>query len=518
MIFVIGSGPAGVSCTAALLKRGYSVTMLDVGVKLEQDKVEMLANIKMQWDERIVVQLKQQLNSNNPVKLSHNSFYPYAEVAQHLNFQQGNGVHCMPSFSQGGLSNVWGAFVETYSNEQMADWPITASQLAAYYKTVLGFLYHPNAYPQFSGAGIDEGLKNYDHSSQQAQKLLKHLAIYRNKLQDNGYRFGAANLAVNFREAETQHCRYCGLCQHGCPLDLIYSANHTLRDLLKNNKFKYIKNTVVDLIEESIDKVFISAHDSMTRENMRFEGARVFAACGPLISTLLALKSLRKQHHKIEFLDSSHFLLPCLMYDRVKNVEKEKLHTLCQLYLKLTNADISTQAINLQIYTYMDHYAEKFKHIFKTSYALISPLLRPLVDRMLVIQGHLHSQNSHKFTMQIKNDGKLISLSPLWNANVHNTLKLLAKHLRKNKQYLGFTPINFMLKQSKIGKSFHYGGSMPMCLEPKEFETDIWGRPFGFKRWHIVDATIFPSIPAGSITPTIMANAYRIGMEYPNIY
>jgi choline dehydrogenase-like flavoprotein len=32
-------------------------------------------------------------------------------------------------------------------------------------------------------------------------------------------------------------------------------------------------------------------------------------------------------------------------------------------------------------------------------------------------------------------------------------------------------------------------------------------------RTHIVDSTIFPSIPAPTITLTVMANAYRIAQE-----
>ena len=37
MHYVIGSGPAGVACSAALLARGDEVTMLDAGLTLEPD-------------------------------------------------------------------------------------------------------------------------------------------------------------------------------------------------------------------------------------------------------------------------------------------------------------------------------------------------------------------------------------------------------------------------------------------------------------------------------------------------
>jgi choline dehydrogenase-like flavoprotein len=53
-----------------------------------------------------------------------------------------------------------------------------------------------------------------------------------------------------------------------------------------------------------------------------------------------------------------------------------------------------------------------------------------------------------------------------------------------------------------------------MRKKPRVFETDVLGRPNGFRRIHVVDATIFPDIPSGPITLTVMANAYRIGTDH----
>jgi choline dehydrogenase-like flavoprotein len=39
---------------------------------------------------------------------------------------------------------------------------------------------------------------------------------------------------------------------------------------------------------------------------------------------------------------------------------------------------------------------------------------------------------------------------------------------------------------------------------------DLLGRPVGVERIHVIDSSVLPSIPAGAITFTIMANAVRI--------
>jgi choline dehydrogenase-like flavoprotein len=50
-----------------------------------------------------------------------------------------------------------------------------------------------------------------------------------------------------------------------------------------------------------------------------------------------------------------------------------------------------------------------------------------------------------------------------------------------------------------------------MRSKPGPFETDILGRPHGMSRVHVVDASVFPTLPATTITLSVMANAHRIG-------
>ncbi len=71
-----------------------------------------------------------------------------------------------------------------------------------------------------------------------------------------------------------------------------------------------------------------------------------------------------------------------------------------------------------------------------------------------------------------------------------------------------------MLKVEQPGKSFHFGGTFPMSVDPQPGQTDTLGRPAGLQRIHLVDSSCFPSIPATTITLSVMANAYRIATEH----
>jgi choline dehydrogenase-like flavoprotein len=490
MIIVVGSGPSSVAAASSLLKRGCDVTMLDAGLTYTSNKVVDIDKY-----------------NRNFIKLSHGSDYVYDKVTDHISMVQDSHVNCMPSFAQGGLSNVWGAFTEFYDASQIKDWPLDISRLKPYYSLIEEILK-----PAKSSECANPQDTNIYFSSTQAKSLLTHWQHHFKKLHEQGMHFETAKLACKFSSSEKQLCTYCGSCQYGCPTDLIYSARHTLSYLLCNPRFKYIGNCIVSSAEEGSTHVQVNTYNLNTKKPTIYRASQVFIGCGPIISTKLALESMKIFEHTLSFLDSTHFILPCLMYKRINGVMNHPTHTLTQLCIKLANLAISPQIINLQLYTFMDNYLSYLKSKTKITYPIFKYLMAPLLERLVVIQGHLHSSDSHGFKMKFGRDN-IVYINSILNNQTENILYKLKNGLKSNSRNLGFVPINLMFSASKIAKSFHYGGSLPMSKISTKFKTDIFGRPFEKKRLHIIDSTIFPSIPAGSITPTIMANAYRIAAE-----
>jgi choline dehydrogenase-like flavoprotein len=72
-------------------------------------------------------------------------------------------------------------------------------------------------------------------------------------------------------------------------------------------------------------------------------------------------------------------------------------------------------------------------------------------------------------------------------------------------------PVSPAMRVGEPGRGYHTGGTFPMRRNPGAFEVDLQGRPTGFSRVHLVDASVFPSLPATTITLSVMANAHRIG-------
>ena len=82
---------------------------------------------------------------------------------------------------------------------------------------------------------------------------------------------------------------------------------------------------------------------------------------------------------------------------------------------------------------------------------------------------------------------------------------------------MGFYPLSFLLKIGNFGRGFHAGGTFKMSDNNNQLGTaDKWGRPYKFTKVHIIDSSIFPTIPATTITLTVMANAVRIANNHKN--
>ena len=89
-------------------------------------------------------------------------------------------------------------------------------------------------------------------------------------------------------------------------------------------------------------------------------------------------------------------------------------------------------------------------------------------------------------------------------------VRRLVRRLAASARHLGMVPIPGLAQAGLPGKGNHLGGSFPMRRERGELETDTLGRLAHWDRVHLLDAAVLPSIPATTVTLSVMANAHRI--------
>ena len=524
--YIIGSGPTGVAAASALLKRGLKVTMLDAGLSLEESKQLALnrtsSTPQSEWKIDDLEDFKAGTSATAKgitLKLAYGSDFPYREAGQ---FIAANGdIGILPSLAQGGLSNVWGAAMLPYASDDITDWPINIGELEPHYRAVL----------ELTGlAGESDDLTskfplytephNRLQSGSMINSLLEDMRASRAQLMQRKVIFGRSRLAVSEWNQHKLACASCRMCMYGCPLGLIYNSSDTLKVLRRDPNFTYRRNIIVKTFREHGDKIEIAAYDLASKSGVSFQAARLFIAAGTLSTTRLVLESLHATNASVRLKDSQYFLLPLLRYRAPASFNpSEPEHTLAQAFIEIFDEEVSRKSVHLQAYGYNDLYRAAIKNAIGPLHLLSKPLIDSFLKRFILLQCYLHSDYSHEIEASLlpREEKALtarLALKVKQNPETNATIERLTRKLRSVRSFLRGTPVSALMKIGAPGRGFHTGGSFPMRSSPGELETDVLGTPAGCRRVHIVDSSVFPSIPASTITLTAMANAHRIATEF----
>ena len=517
MDIVIGSGPAGVFCAQSLIDKGRKVLMLDYGSTLDTatelarkkfaslDRVELLNSDTSEIDSIIP------LNQDH-MKLSLGSDYPY-RLPKHATqcFPQSTALR--GSYAMGGFSNVWGSAMLPYRSRELTGWPISENEMAMAYRAVAKYIpicaEHDSlsdAFPIYSDSLMNMRL------SRQASALYERLKAKQESLRKNGIYFGKARLAVHLQGYESSgSCISCGKCLSGCPRDLIFSTRHLLKELIRKG-LKYQSGYLVRSVNETSTGVAINAFD-IHGTSQKILATRVFLAAGSVNSTEILLRSEGLYNQTIELKDSQYYLFPIARPKGFPNVISEPLNTLCQLFIEIDDPALNQHTSHLQIYSYNDFLPQ----LLKSKMGVFSRLIpeNALLSRLMFVQGYLNSEQSGKVNITLKRltGSDELSVIPVTNSNTRASVLATIRKLQKISHLTHTFPILQMLEIAAPGRGFHTGGSFPMSDQPSPKNTDTLGRPFLKKRIHLVDSSVFPTIPAQTITFSVMANAYRIGSE-----
>ncbi|MGH7980642.1 MAG: hypothetical protein ACREE6_14795, partial [Limisphaerales bacterium] len=352
---VIGSGPAGVACASALLARGAKVLMLDAGIKLEPDRARIVSELAQkkssEWQPSQIAAIHGDSAADLkglPVKKLFGSDFPYRESVEKIPWR-GQDVAVSPSLGFGGLSNVWGAAMLPFRDEDILDWPIRNTDLAKHYRAVT----------EITGfAGRHDGLEDILplhvekptplKPSVQARLFLAGLERHRERLQSRGWNFGQSRLAVRAVDSPGRiGCVYCGYCMTGCVYGCIFNAADSVRELQRQADFHYECDVIVTRVREQSDKVIIEGFHRQSGAALSFEAERVYLAAGVIPTAQILLRSQDAFDRPLTLRDSQYFLFPIIRARGARNVRDEALHTLSQAFVELSNPRISRHPVHL---------------------------------------------------------------------------------------------------------------------------------------------------------------------------
>lgn len=520
---VVGSGPAAAATVHALLQSGWQVTVLDVGYELESENREaidrMAAQPASEWseaDKKRITHRPPPVEGINHSKRSYGSDFAFRDEGNLLaaDWQRARSFH--HSFAFGGLSNVWGSCMLPYAEQDLDAWPIRLRDLEDHYRAVMELV-------PCTSSGDDDPLESIlpSYSSQhnpirpgaQGRAFLNDLENSRSHLAQHGISGGKARLAIRATDYEgSPLCRYCNLCLSGCPDRLIYSSAQSFSTWISRDQIRYLPGHLVERVEETDSGSKVHGIRLAGKEPFRMEAGRVFLATGVLATAKILQSSRTDLPRRIRLLDSQYFIFPLLRFRAVGDVETEPAHTAAQVFLEINDKAVSKHLVHLQIYGYSAFLRDEVLRGWVRFPLRWTWLRKQFFSRLLIVQGFLHSEDSGHLqitTSPGNRPDQALQIRPVRDPSSIRTIILLGLKLLANSLRLRALVLP-LWKLPPPGSGYHSGGSFPMSRNPEAGQTDTLGRPVGWKFTHIVDSSTFPSIPATSITMSVMANAHRI--------
>jgi ferredoxin len=523
-VILIGSGPAAAGAAIALSSLpGVEIACIDIGLGLDSEHQQVIERLAAsepdRWDPALVEHISTQPVPSGargvPEKRSYGSDYPFRDVGQLEGLTASHDVTTsLVSAAYGGFSTVWGSQLMPYASSAFDTWPFDAAVMRPHYQAVLDVV--PYAAERDDLADSFPLLHRSEplpRLSERSRRVLGAYARHRRVLNSNGITIGKARLAVDARA-----CARCGLCMTGCPYGLVYSAAQTFEALRRAGRVTMHGGLMALRVSEGARGASVVAQELATGRRHTFEADRIFVACGAIGTTRLIANSLRLFDVDLPLLESQQFALPVLSIRACADPRHERDFTLNQFNVLVAPNEDSADLAQLHFYTFNPAFVD----------ALPAPLRGErmewaqvqLLRRLSVALGYLPSWRSPRLSARIRptaDDRRLPEMhvsrgdAPSGRGQM---LRSVASRLVRAAPLLDLYPLLPMLRLAAGGKSYHWGGSFPhTARRSTAVASDRIGRVGPWDRVHLVDASVFPTIPAMTFALTIMANAHRIVSE-----
>jgi choline dehydrogenase-like flavoprotein len=512
---IIGTGPSAIAAAMAFRRLGKKFEVIDVGLDLEPVRRAqadyLAARDPATWSaeaRNTLFPAPKASSAGVEKRFAFGSDFPYRRPEPLVL----NTENCIIDVSHGfgGFGSVWGATVLPFTDNDLVNWPLRASDLAPSYQHVASYVPISSAeddleqhFPRFLGER--DGLA----VSPQIQALAGAIERRKHALHRCGIWSGRSRVAVDTLGGATT-CRYCGACLDGCVYGALFSPRRLWTQLEEDGVPIRRGHYALEFRESpnEVETVLIDLSAGSTRV---VRSRRLFVGAGAINSTRLVARSLCLTQRPIRLLDSQYFFFPFLSYEKVA---KASSFTLAELFLEVLNPRLGPFFTHFQVYGLNSIFCQAIRAVVPRV-ARIPPLLRQVEQRFYLFQGFLHSHLSGHLELTLEaSDARKdrLKIRGVENPRSIRVARAAQRLIRKNLIGYGIVP-PFYLKMASLGRSFHVGGSFPMGGEDPVFRSDRCGRPATLNRVHLLDAATFPSIPATTITFSIMANADRIVHE-----
>ena len=521
-VTVVGSGASGVHFALSLLRKGVSVTMLDVGRQgnAPVSPQSSLTGLKDTLADPCAYFLGTRYEG---VLLpdADGEYYGIPPSKQYVFDQPAGFGHASTgfaplfSFARGGLAEAWTGGCYPLNADETADFPFSHHDLTPHYDEVAG---------RIGITGADDDLAKFlplhDHLlppltlDRHSEKLLQAYDRARDRLNRAGAYIGRTRVATLSRPLGSREpCDYLGRCLWGCPRNALYTPSQTLRECQTHSGFTYVPGVAADRFTigpgNRVRSIVVRRIDGSAEEEFFVD--RLALAAGTLSSTRIFLTSvLRETGQRIRLhglMDNRQILVPFVNLGMIGEPFSSGTYQYHLLGMGIESG-APRDYVHGQITTLKTALLHPIIQRLPFDLSTSTYLMRAMHAALGIVNVNFRDTRRESSYVELSDEtSPRLSLHYSPDSDEAGRVKEAMQKVKRVLLALRCVVPPGMAHVRPMGASVHYAGTLPMTHTPAPFTTTPVCESREFPNLFLVDGSTFPFLPAKNLTFTLMANA-----------
>ena len=527
-VLIVGSGPSGVHFALSVLRKGYDVTMVDVGYPKPAaiEPAMSFRTLKDHLDDPADYFLGARFQG---VVLPHpgREYYGLPPSKDYVLRVPAGAEHAAHGFSpffgyaRGGVAEVWTGGCYPFNDAELAEFPFGYGELGPCYGEVarrIGICGGEDDLARFFPLheNLLEPLELDSHSALLLARYEEKKSAFHEELRCY---LGRTRVAVLSREQGGRNkCTYLGRCLWGCPTAAFYTPSLTLAECLAFPNFHYVSGLRashfrLDSRRRATHLVAFPAEGGTPSE---FPVETLVLAAGALSSSRIYLESLYRHTGEAPelqgLMDNRQILVPFVNLRLIGQTHKPESYQYHQVGMGI-EVGAPREYVHAQVTTLKTGMLHPIMQSLPCDLRTAAFLVRNLHASLGIVNINLHDtrRRGNRLTLDVSQPGAtrlVMDYAPAAgeDAVIARALSTVRRALGK----LGCLVPPGMSHVRPMGSSVHYAGTLPMSRSRGEHTVSETCQSHEVENLFLVDGATYPFLPAKNITFTLMANAVRV--------
>lgn len=524
---MVGSGATGAQAAHTLVEHGAKVAMLDVGHRDEKYKHlipdQDFTTLRQQDPDQHRYFVGDELEGvpwgkiKVGAQLTPSRQFMVRDV-ERLTPLLSDTFTPMESLAYGGLGNGWGLGCFVFSDSELEQCGLDRSEMKSAYETVSRRIGISAARDDAAAYTLGD-LQHYqkalaiDRNCQTLYETYRRKSLSLNRM---GFVMGQPAMAILTEDLgerkETSYHDMDFYTDHGLSA---YRPWITVDQLRTNAEFSYHEHCLVLRFEEHADSVTVFVHRPDTNRKETFQCRKLVLAPGVLGTARIVLRSLQGTS-RLPLICNHYCYVPCIQPAMLGRAVEQYKTSMAQLVLYHDEDGTQRDVAVACLFSYRSLLLFRLLKETPLNFADARTIMQYL-QSSFVIAGihHPDSIGTHK-CLELVEDRNSVTGDHL-RVDYSLTREEAVKTDRRERKYLASLrklrcyPIKRVYPG--YGASIHYGGTLPISIEEKDYALDRNGRLHGTKRIFVADGSGFRYLPAKGLTFSLMANAHRVALK-----